>query len=31
MVRDYLRLEGIAGPYRVKIDFRAEDHTDAEV
>jgi hypothetical protein len=31
MVRDYLHLEGITGPYEVKIDFRAEDDLDAEI
>jgi predicted XRE-type DNA-binding protein len=31
MIRDYLRLEGITGPYDVKIDFRAEDDLDAEI
>ncbi|MGH3660849.1 MAG: hypothetical protein ACRDTQ_03180 [Micromonosporaceae bacterium] len=31
MVRDYLRLEGVKGPFKVDIDFKAGGDLDAEI
>lgn len=31
MVRHYLELEGVSGPFAVSINFRAEDDLDAEI
>jgi len=31
MVRHYLELEGVAEPFALSIDFRAEDDLDAEI
>lgn len=31
MVRHYLELEGVSGPFAVRINFRAEDDLDAEI